>query len=47
MILVFYAGSRMRLYVTPIIVAFSAAYLVWLVERFVLRRREKPEAASS
>ncbi len=39
MILVFYPGSRMRLYVTPIIVAFSATYLVRLVQKWFLPRR--------
>lgn len=45
MILVFYGGSRNRLYVEPIIIAFAAAYLVWLVERFVLRRTAAQKGA--
>jgi 4-amino-4-deoxy-L-arabinose transferase-like glycosyltransferase len=39
MIVVFYGGSRMRLYVDPLIIIYAAAFLIYLWERFVLGRR--------
>lgn len=38
--LAFYAGSRMRLYVDPVIIVFGSAYLVRLAERLFLRQRD-------
>ena len=46
-ILILYGGSRNRLYSDPIILAFAAAYLVWLCERFLRRRAGTQKAANA